>query len=239
MDMSKEYNRVLVISDMHIPYHHPDLTPFLKKLVKSLKPDKVVCIGDELDKHAMSFHPSDPDLMSAGDELESSLAIMEGIYDFIPECDVVDSNHGSMVYRKSKHHGIPRKYIKGYNEVLNAPEGWVWHHDLTIKVTGGQDVYFHHGKSANILSVSQNMGMCVVQGHYHSKFSINYWANPISLYWAMQIGCLINDHSFAFAYNKVTKDRPIIGLGAIINGQPQLIPMILDEDYRWIGKFHY
>lgn len=235
----KEFNRVLVISDMHIPYMHPDLTPFLKKLVELINPDKVVCIGDEVDKHAMSFHPSDPDLMSAGDELNKSIAILNGLYEFIPECDVVDSNHGSMVYRKGKHHGIPRKYLKSYNEILEAPSGWKWHHDLVLKVTGGQEVYFHHGKSANILSVSQNMGMCCVQGHYHSKFSIGYWANPTALYWAMQVGCLIDDESLAFHYNKVTKDRPIIGMGAIINGMPQLIPMILNNEGRWIGRFHF
>ena len=61
------FKRVLIISDTHIPYHVKELIPFLRELKKIVKPDKVIHIGDELDKHAMSFHDSDPDLTSAGD----------------------------------------------------------------------------------------------------------------------------------------------------------------------------
>jgi hypothetical protein len=42
----------------------------------------------------------------------------------------------------------------------------------------------------------------------------------------MTIGCLIDDASLAFAYNKNTLKRPIIGCGAILDGQPKLLPMI-------------
>ena len=61
------YKSVLIISDTHIPYHAKELMPFLKLLKKKYKPDRVIHIGDEVDKHAMSFHDSDPDLPSAGD----------------------------------------------------------------------------------------------------------------------------------------------------------------------------
>ena len=46
-------------------------------LKKKYKPDKVIHIGDEVDKHAMSFHDSDPDLPSAGDELRMSLPLIK------------------------------------------------------------------------------------------------------------------------------------------------------------------
>ena len=71
------FKSILIISDTHIPYHHPDLIPFLKAVKKEYKPDKIVHIGDEIDKHAMSFHDSDPDLPSAGDELKLSLPVIK------------------------------------------------------------------------------------------------------------------------------------------------------------------
>ena len=71
------YKSVLIISDTHIPYHVPELIPFLKLLKKKYNPDKIIHIGDELDKHAMSFHDSDPDLPSAGDELKMSLPMIK------------------------------------------------------------------------------------------------------------------------------------------------------------------
>jgi len=39
------YKRILVISDLHIPYHHKDSIEFLKEIKKQYKPDFVVNIG--------------------------------------------------------------------------------------------------------------------------------------------------------------------------------------------------
>lgn len=229
-------SKILVISDMHIPYHHPDLLPFLKAVKAKYRPDRVVCIGDEVDKHAMSFHDSDPDLPSAGDELELAISHLQDIYRLFPKMDIVDSNHGSMHYRKGKHHGIPRKYLRDYNDILEAPKGWKWHNKLLLTANGGNKILFHHGLKKNGLPVAQQNGMCFVQGHYHTEFSIQYSSSPERLIWAMTVGCLIDDDAMAFAYNKTINQRPIIGLGIIIDGQPKLIPMLLDKKGRWIGK---
>jgi hypothetical protein len=221
---------------MHIPYNHPDLVPFLKAVKKKYKPDKVICIGDEIDAHAMSFHDSDPDLMSAGDELEAAIKMLQPIYKLFPVVSLVDSNHGSMAYRKGKHHGIARKYLKDYGDVLNSPKGWKWFNDITIKLSDGSKCFFTHGLSANGIKLAQSRGLSVVQGHYHSIFRIDYTSTPEKLSWSIQVGCLIDDKALAFEYNKVTAARPIIGLGMIIEGQPLLVPMILNSKGRWVGK---
>jgi hypothetical protein len=228
VDDDKEDNsRVLIISDMHIPYHHPNLLPFLAGLKAKYKPTRVICVGDELDKHAMSFHDSDPDLDSAGKELEKARAVVAKLEKLFPRMDIIDSNHGSMLYRRAKAHGIPRQYLKTYNDVLGVGDGWRWHYDLTIKLPDGRPVYFHHGKSVNGLRLSQAMGMSCVQGHFHEQFRTEFWANPLGLYFSMQVGCLIDDDSYAFAYNNVNLKRPIIGTGLIIDSKPVLEPMQL------------
>jgi len=83
-------SRVLFISDMHIPYHHENTIPFLKMLKARYEPTRVVCLGDELDKHALSFWASDPDLMSAGDELKAALPVIAELYALFPEMDLLD-----------------------------------------------------------------------------------------------------------------------------------------------------
>ena len=120
--MKHDNSKILIISDMHIPYQHPDTVAFLRAIKKKYKPTRVICVGDEIDAHAMSFHDSDPDLPSAGDELQAAIKTLKPIYKIFPQMDLVDSNHGSMVYRKGKHHGIPRKYLREYGEVLEAPK---------------------------------------------------------------------------------------------------------------------
>lgn len=230
------YKSILVISDMHIPYHHSSLIPFLKSIKQTYNPDKIVCIGDEVDYHAISFHNSDPDLLSPGEELKNAIRSLKKIYEIFPKVDVIDSNHGSLVYRKGRAHGLPRNVFRSYNSILEAPKGWKWSHDLTLKMNDGNYVYFHHGKTSSPGKLSKNMSMSAVQGHYHSRFEVIYWANTKGLFFDMRVGCLINDDSMAFHYNKTTLDRPIIGCGLILNGQPKLLPMILDKKGKWIGK---
>lgn len=227
---------VLVISDLHIPYHHPDSFDFLKAIKKKYKPDRVVCIGDELDNHAMSFHDSDPDLRSAGDELRIARKYIKELEKVFPKMDLVDSNHGSLFYRKAKAHGIPKCAILPYNDLLGVGKGWKWHQELTIKLSDGEQCYFHHGRGADITKVSQAHGMSSVQGHYHEKFKIEYWGNTLKLAFGMQVGCLIDDEAYAFAYNNTNLKRPVIGCGIILNGQPILFPLVKNKKGRWTGE---
>lgn len=233
-DEEHDNSRILFISDMHIPYHHPDMLEFLSHLKDKYDPTRIICIGDELDKHSLSFHDSDPDLPSAGDELRAALPIIKELKSLFPKMDILESNHGSLVYRKAHASGIPRHYLKSYNDVLGVDEEWKWHFDLTIPLPNGNSCYIHHGKSADVTKLAQTMGMCAIQGHYHETFKVEYWGNPNGLYWGMQLGCLINDKSYAFNYNNVNLKRPIIGTGLVIDSQPILEPMVLNKNGKWL-----
>lgn len=232
----EDNSRILFISDLHVPYHHKDSIPFLKHLKEKYKPTRVVCLGDEVDMHAMSYHESDPDLPSAGDELEKSLPTILELHSMFPRMDIIESNHGSLVWRKAKTMGIPKHYIKSYNDVLGVGDGWKWSFDLTLTLPNGQKCYVHHGKTNNVIRLSQMMGMCAVQGHYHERLAIDYCGNPSGLYWGVQAGCLIDDSSFAFNYNNVNIKRPVLGTVVVIDSQPILEPMILDNNGRWCAN---
>ena len=236
MGIIKKNKCILVISDTHFPYQHPDTILFLAALKSEYKFDRVVHIGDEIDGHAISFHNHDPDLISPSDEFQLSIERLQPLYELFPKVDVIESNHGSLVYRKGKALGLPRHVFKSYREILKAPKGWSWHFDLTITASDNMPIYFCHGKTSSPGRLSKSMGMKTVQGHYHEKFEIIYWANPTGLYWDMRVGCLVHDASRAFAYNNTNLQRPIIGTGIILDGQPKLMPMILDKRGRWIGK---
>ena len=41
--------RIVVISDLQIPYHHPAAVGALIGFVKRVKPDALACVGDEAD----------------------------------------------------------------------------------------------------------------------------------------------------------------------------------------------
>lgn len=226
---------ILVIGDLHAPYLHPDAVAFLTQIKKEFKPTEVIFMGDEMDGHALSYHESDPDLDSAGTELEKAVEVLSPIYKLFPKAVVLESNHGSLVRRKAKTAGIPEAALRSYRETLKAPYGWTWRYDYTISTLMG-DIYFHHGKSATIEKLSKNMACSAVQGHYHSKFYISYWSSPNGLYWDANAGCLVDNKSRAMAYGKNTLQKPIVGCMLILDGVPQLIPMILDRSGRWINR---
>lgn len=230
----------LVIGDRHKPYHHMDSVPFLLAIKKKYdalgKPfDLVADIGDGEDFHAMSFHDHDPDLLSPGHELEAVIQANQPLYEAFPVVKILESNHGSMVYRKGKHHGIPRHVLKDYREILQAPVGYTWHPEVFFQATNGSRWLLCHSYGGNVLLISQKRGMSVVQGHLHSKFSIQAWANAEGVHFAVQTGCLVDDTSLALAYNKTTVERPIMGSVRIEDGIPHLLPMLLDKKGRWTG----
>lgn len=229
--------RILVIGDLHYPYQHPDVIPFLTHLKQEYSPDLVVQIGDETDGHAISFHDSDPNLDSAGVELEKAKAGLAELHDLFPHVLVCHSNHGSLIYRRAKAHGLPVQYIKSYREILfpqhQAP-GWSWAFNWKINTPQG-DVLFRHQTSGHVLDAAAAEGCHLVVGHEHGKFGAQWGATSMRLFYGAYTGCLIDKDSMAFAYGKVYPRKPIIGALVIVDGVPVNIPMVLGEDGRWIG----
>ena len=235
LKLKNTYRRVLFLSDQHHPYQHEDLIPFLKALDKKYRFDLVVNMGDEIDGHSLSFHEKEPDLPAVAQELEAAVEALQPLYKLFPRMYVLDSNHGSLVFRKGKYAGLPTSVFKGIQEILKAPKGWKWCQDLTFNTPLGK-VFACHGKSASSGKLSRNLAMSTVQGHYHTKFQIDYWGSPNGLYWDMHVACVVDDSSLAMAYNKTTLQRPVVGVGVAINGKPLLEPMVLNDRGRWVGK---
>ena len=106
--MDYENKTILTISDMHIPFHHPDSMAFLKELKRLYKPDLVVSLGDLGDFHNISFHKSDPDLMSAGHELDNLQDFSKELEQIFPSMVIIGSNHGDLILRKAIDQGLPK-----------------------------------------------------------------------------------------------------------------------------------
>ena len=227
--------RILVISDMHLPYQHKDAIKFLAEIKKEFKPDRVINIGDLLDFHAISMHTHDPDLASAGHELTMARKYVKELESIYPQVTEVDSNHSSLVYRRAIKYGMSREFLREYGEFLGTKK-WKWVDDLTLTMSNGQRCFFTHGRSADVLKVSQTMGMSAVQGHYHTKFVVSYWANPDNLFFAMNVGCLINQKSLSMNYAKNFRTRFILGCGIILDGIQRLLRMVLNDKGDWIKK---
>ncbi len=226
---------VLAIPDLHCPFQHPDAFKFLAAVKKKYRPNEVVCLGDEMDGHYISMHDSDPDGMGGGHELEAAIKELKKLYKLFPKVKVCTSNHGSLPYRRAYKFGLPKAFLKSYKEFLQAPVGWAWADEWEI-----EDVIYEHGESFSgqqgaIKSANANMASTVI-GHIHAFAGIQYSANQKHLIFGFNVGCLIDNSAYAFAYGKKFKAKPILGCGIIKDGIPTFVPMILTAKGDWVGK---
>lgn len=227
---------VLVIGDTHLPYSHPQYIEFLSHLKDKHKPDIIIHIGDEIDSHAISFHKSDSSLFNADAELDNAIIeLQEGLHKLFPKMDLVESNHGSLIFRRLKAEGIPIRHLKPLNELYETPL-WAWHEDILLSTKQGP-VYLCHGKAAGYGKLCKEMMCSSIQGHHHSKQEITYHKSITGVRFNAFTGCLVDDESMAMAYARNNLPKSL--LGSIIidkNGTPIIERMRLDRSNRWIRE---
>lgn len=232
------FKRILVISDTHFPYHHPDVFRFLTKLNKHYKPDHVVHIGDEMDWHSINVsHVINPDLPSPADELLSGRSLCSQLEKIFPDLVLLESNHGSMVLRRAMAKGMSKWFLKDYNEILEVSSRWKWKEKHIIETDKGR-IIFAHQFCKDVAKACRETSMSCVQGHFHTVSEIKYVGNDFHLNWGMSVGCLVDKRSLAMAYMKVNMAKPILSCGIITDGVPYIVPMILNKNGSWDNNIY-
>lgn len=227
--------RTLCISDLHIPWMHTDALAFCVAVRDKYKLEQVISVGDELDWASISFHTKDPDMPSPGDEFKMAMPIVAKWRTEFPIMRLARSNHGDLMRRKAFDAGLPEAGMKAYAEMYNTP-GWTWHDEI-VENMHGIPLIVRHDFGSNLKSSLGKVGdACIAYGHRHTLFGVHYRANLRYRQWAMCAGCLIDPGHRAFSYGRGTLDRPMLGVGVIIEGMATPVPMWTKANGRWMGK---
>jgi hypothetical protein len=225
----------LLLQDLHIPWMHPDALDFCKAVQERYKLDQIISVGDEMDYASISFHSHDPDMPSPGDELAMAMPIIEKWRKAFPKMRIAKSNHGDLPKRKLMDSGLSEKMVKSYNDLYKTP-GWSWHDEI-VEDMHGIPLIVRHDFGANLKTSLGKVGdACIAYGHRHTLFGVHYRANLRYRQWAMCAGCLIDPSHRAFSYGRGTLDRPMLGVGVVIDGQATPVPMWTKTNGRWMGK---
>lgn len=217
-------NNVLVIGDLHSPFVKKGYLEHCKKVYKQYKCNKVVFIGDIIDNHYSSYWETNPDGLSAKDELQAASKELAKWVKSFPKAVVLMGNHDRIIARKAFSAGLSTQWIKTMGEVLNAP-GWEFHTEYEL-----DNVIYVHGEGCKNLKLSTlHRYKSMVIGHFHTKAEIIYTASSIDLLFGMSVGCGIDEKSYAMEYAKFNVEKAIISCGVILNNGslPILIPMEL------------
>lgn len=207
---------VLVIGDTHAPFTHKNYLDHCQRVRDRFQCELVVHIGDEVDNHALSYHEHDPDGQSAGDEAVRAMEELRKWYKAFPDVNVMIGNHGALPFRKAMTHGLPKRFLKAYEDVWEAPEGWKW---MTEWEHDG--VLYTHGTGSSGQNGAINRAVqsrqSVVIGHLHSFGGVQYHANGTDTIFGMNAGCGIDVNAYAMAYGKAWARKPTLGCGVVLD----------------------
>ena len=220
-------NNTLVIGDTHAPFTREGYLEHNIKIQRDYKCGTIVHIGDVIDNSYSSFHETNPDGHSAGDELDYAIESLQPWFKAFPNVKVCLGNHDLIINRKAFSAGLSKRWIKGLGDVLGAPN---WNFDIEHVI---HDVLYTHGTGTSGQNSAYNRAinrrMSVVQGHLHSEASIRFNVSQKDIIFGMQVGCGVDEKKYAFDYAKANPRKFIISSGAVLNKgkNPILIPMEL------------
>ena len=192
---------VLVIPDTHAPFHKKGYIDFVQSIYEENNCNAVVHLGDEADYHYSSYHESDPDGLSAEDELRAAVDNITELAKVFPYMRVCYGNHSLIPKRKAFSSALSKHLVKSPKQVyldMGAPvENWVFAESFDLN-----GVHYTHGNGRKAKSRMERSGNSIVQGHYHHESYIHWLYNENQCIFAMQLGALIDWKAYAFAYNK-------------------------------------
>lgn len=206
-----------IIGDTHEPFCEEGYRDFCYDIFNKYKVEEIIHIGDEVDNHALSYHESSAGAMDALKEAELAQNAMDKWYKTFPNVKVCVGNHSALPFRKATSSGLPKRFLKSYEEIWHAPEGWRWKLQWEI-----DEVLYEHGTGNTGQNAARNRAITnrqsTVIGHSHSFGGVSYMASRKDMIFGMNVGCGIDVNSYAFAYGKQFTKKPTIGCGIVAEG---------------------
>jgi predicted phosphodiesterase len=161
-NLTRDERRILIIGDIHEPFSIDGYLGFCMDVYNRYNCNSVIFIGDVIDSHHSSFHPTDPNGLGGEDELQYAINRVKDWADAFPVADVIIGNHDRIIMRKAFASAIPQQWIKSYNEVLGT--NWNW----TDRVVY-DNVQYVHGEGGTARTRAKNDMQSTVQGHIHTQ----------------------------------------------------------------------
>lgn len=209
-NLMKKERRILVVGDIHAPFCLDGYLEFCEDVYAKYNLNQVVFIGDILDNHYASYHETDPNGMSGGNELDHAIARVTKWADAFPIADVIIGNHDRIIMRKAFSSSVPVEWIRSYNEVLGTD--WDWSERVVY-----DNVQYVHGEGGTARTKAKNDMMSTVSGHIHTQAYCEWLVGRNFRVFGMQVGCGIDADSYAAAYARHFK-RQAIGCGVVLGG---------------------
>ncbi len=217
-------DNVFIIGDLHAPFIREGYLEWCRAQQEKWDCGTVVAIGDIVDQHSISYHESDPDGMSAGQELDATREQLAKVFAMFPTVDCLLGNHDLLVSRKARTAGLSQRHVKTIAEIYDAPPTWRFHHELEINGI----TYQHGGAGGKADRIAQQSRRSTVQGHFHMESFVHHYVSDRDAIWGMQVGAGQDDKAYAMAYGRPFPRKSAIGAGVVLDKGKVPITLLMD-----------
>ncbi len=204
---------------------HKNAISFLCRQRDKHKTEEVMNIGDVTDSYFATRFQKDP-MASTPWEIDAALKQINKLQQEFPVQKVCIGNHDERVAKRCVEAGVPAQFLKNYAAVWDTPE-WEW----GIKFIIDGVLYIHNPGAGGVTGprrAALEEGRCVVSGHFHKHAGLHLIRQRTKRkqIWGMNVGTVINEQSYAFAYGKEERLGSVLSCAVVIDGDPILIPMV-------------
>lgn len=231
-------SRVLVIADTHEPFCHEHYMQFCVDVWNAWNCDSAVHIGDVTDNHMCSRHDKDPRAMGGQQEADKAYDNIQDWHATFPEMKVCIGNHDERPMRFAASIFFPERFVRKYSDAWETP-GWDWKDAHEV-----DGVQYVHGINSTGKNAALNLAIAsmqsTVQGHTHTFPGVSWNASSREAIFGLNVGCGMDVNSYAAAYGKHFKHKPVLGCGVVIDGMDaHFVKMDLGSKYRQRRKGRY
>lgn len=203
-----------VVPDLHFPFTKDKYLSFLVETFIDKGVTDIVFIGDMIDSHALSRHETHPNAVGPVTEYELSLKQVKKYIKEFPVVKFCLGNHDLIVERQAATLGIASVFLKSFKDLWQLPAEW----DVR-EVHEIDDVMYTHGtgfsgKNAGITAAQTYLKSTVI-GHTHAWGGVQYYDTGTRTLFGMNVGALVDEESYAFAYAKYSRNKSVKGCGIV------------------------
>lgn len=225
----------LVIPDLHVPHHDVSYVALISRVIKLVKPDGVVQLGDALDFWQVSRFDKNPmRKQTLMEDVEAYSKILDEWEDALPltgEIIQLEGNHEDRlrryIWQNAKE--LADGWVKTVPEMLNLKKRSIkcsWHELANWRSCKLGDCILHHGHYYNAHVAVGNLTrypMSLITGHTHRfQFASNGDRFSASL------GHGSNEHLTAHQPTP-TGWQQAFGILTIVNGKSHLHPVLVRD----------
>jgi hypothetical protein len=215
-----------VIPDLHFPFSKKEYLDFLVKTFKSRKVTDIVFIGDMIDNYTLSKFGAIPEALNALEEKRTAQYWVNKYIAEFPIAKFIIGNHEQRIEKRLAEIGIPREFLKSFKDLFFLPNTWEIGDYFII-----DGVHYSHGtgfsgQHAAVQNMMKNR-VSSVMGHTHTFGGVVYSNNGIDTAFALNVGSLLDDQAYAFAYSKYNRQKPTLGCGVVYSTEKaEFIPYV-------------